>query len=120
MRFKLDENLAFGLVSLLAQFGHDGDTVRDEGLGGATDTSIYVACLSEQRILLTMDLDFSDARRFPPDKLPGVVVLRPKRALISLIADLLKSALEAMQHHDVAGCIWIVEPGRIRVHEPLP
>lgn len=34
-------------------------------------------CVKEGRILLTLDLDFADIRVYPPQALPGLVVLRP-------------------------------------------
>lgn len=43
MKFKLDENFDTRLVPLLAEAGHDVDTVRDEHLSGSTDETIY-AC----------------------------------------------------------------------------
>jgi len=43
MRFKLDENFDLRLVPLLAQGGHDVDTVRAEGLSGSPDET--AACI---------------------------------------------------------------------------
>jgi hypothetical protein len=36
MKIKLDENLPAGLAAVLAQLGHDTDTVRDEACGAGT------------------------------------------------------------------------------------
>ena len=57
MRVKLDENLPVQLKALFAESGHDAATVVDEGLGGASDSEVAVACLAEERGLVTQDLD---------------------------------------------------------------
>ena len=60
MLIKLDENIPHRLVGLLSQFGHDVDTVDDEGLSGADDVSVSAA-QSANRFLITQDLDFAPA-----------------------------------------------------------
>ena len=35
-------------------------------------------CVTENRILVTLDLDFSNIRAYPPDEYAGIVVLRLK------------------------------------------
>ncbi len=74
MRVKLDENLPVQLKDLFTEAGHDAATVVDEGLGGASDTAVATSCLSEERVLLTQDLDFSDIRTYPPAEHFGIVV----------------------------------------------
>ena len=76
MRFKLDENLPIQIQLLLTEHGHDAVTVLDEGIGGATDSTIASVCQGEQRVLVTLDKDFADIRAYPPDEYPGIVVLR--------------------------------------------
>ena len=66
MRFKLDENLDARLASLVAEGGHEADSVVAEGLGGKPDEELITACISEGRVLITLDLDFADPLRFPP------------------------------------------------------
>ena len=65
MRFKLDENVPVQLKRLFTESGHDAETVVDEGMRGAPDREVAAACLAEERVLLTQDLDFSDIRTYP-------------------------------------------------------
>ena len=118
MRFKLDENFDHRLIPLLAEGGHDVDTVRMEGLSGEADNAIYQACLSTQRTLITLDLDFANPFRFPPTPTEGIVVLRPPRASLPFIKSTLVSVLPELKSRPLKGVLWIVEPGRIRVHDP--
>ena len=66
MKFKLDENVDTHLIPLVQEGGHHVDTVRSEGLSGAGDHTIYDVCVRDGRILVTLDLDFSNPMRFPP------------------------------------------------------
>lgn len=50
MRFKLDENLDARLTALLAERGHDADSVTAEGMGGAFDERLFAACAREGRV----------------------------------------------------------------------
>ena len=79
MKFKLDENLPAELNPLLRQRGHEAHSVRDEHLEGSPDEAIAQTCHSEQRILITLDLDFADIRLYPPEESPGIIVLRLSR-----------------------------------------
>lgn len=47
MRFKLDENLDGRLAPLLAEGGHEADSVRAEGLGGKADEELFRVCVKE-------------------------------------------------------------------------
>lgn len=118
MRFKLDENFDIRLVPLLAQGGHDVDTVRDEQLSGSPDETIYELCRNSGRTLITLDLDFASPFRLPPDGTEGIVVIRPPRPVLPAIRATLESVLAELTSKPLTGVLWIVEPGRIRVYDP--
>jgi predicted nuclease of predicted toxin-antitoxin system len=118
MKFKLDENLGSRTVSVFAEFGHDVETVSGERLNGAIDSVLFAACAAESRCLITLDLDFADVIRFPAKGSPGIAVLRaPQSASPLLLGRLARDLLTALQTESIAGRLWVVEPGRIRVHE---
>lgn len=118
MKFKLDENLSPELSPLFSQAGHEAHTVLEEHLSGAKDDSLFAHCIEEGRALVTLDLDFSNPLRFPPDGAPGVIVLRPVRTANMHIRALVAASLPSFKEEALHGRLWIVEPGRIRVHEP--
>ena len=72
MRIKLDENLPFALVARLNALGHDTDSVPEEGLAGRDGPTVWQAAQSENRFLITQDLDFSDLRVFTPGTHKGI------------------------------------------------
>jgi predicted nuclease of predicted toxin-antitoxin system len=114
---KLDENLDVRLATLLADAGHDAATVRQEGLCGARDEQVFEAARTEDRALITLDLDFANPIRFPAAGSAGVIVIRTPRPLLSLIEATLRQALPRLSSEAVKGKLWIVEPGRIREYE---
>jgi predicted nuclease of predicted toxin-antitoxin system len=63
VKVKLDENIPVSLVEALASLGHDVQTVIGQGLTGRADAEIWRQCQLEDRLLMTQDLDFSDARK---------------------------------------------------------
>ncbi len=119
MKFKLDENLDARLIPLLAEGGHDVDTVLAEQLSGESDDVIYEACRATGRTLITLDLDFANPFRFPPETLEGIVVIRPRRPTLPAIRATLVSVLGELKSGSLKGMLWIVEPGRIRVHDAI-
>lgn len=118
MKFKLDENLEPGLTGVLLQRGHDAESVLAEGLSGASDTNLHAVCRREARTLITLDLHFANSLRFPVKNTAGIVILRPHRPLVSLIRQLFHTLPVLLQTRSPEGSVWIIEPGRLRIHRP--
>jgi predicted nuclease of predicted toxin-antitoxin system len=118
VKFKLDENLGSRTADLIAAAGHDVHTVSEERLNGTDDERLFKICSSENRCLITLDLDFADPLRFPPYKGAGLAVLRLPRTLsLNLLADLVRDLLAAIERESIIGRLWVVEAGRIRIHD---
>lgn len=101
-----------------SEAGHDITTVFEEGLSGADDEIIFETCLRENRCMVSLDLDFSDVLRFPPHKCAGIAVLRlPGGASLRLLERFVSDLLSMLAAEPITGRLWIVEAGRIRVHE---
>jgi predicted nuclease of predicted toxin-antitoxin system len=115
MRAKCDENLPVEAARLLTEAGWNASTVHDEGLAGAPDDAVSAACVREERVLFSLDLDFADIRRYPPESSPGIVILRPPEPHRSAVLALLSNALPVLSAENVKGCLCVVEPGRIRI-----
>jgi predicted nuclease of predicted toxin-antitoxin system len=58
LKFKIDENLPAEYSAELRATGQDAETVGAEGLSGPEDGSLFEHCKREDRILVTLDLDF--------------------------------------------------------------
>lgn len=118
MKFKLDENFGTRTQRLIVEAGHDVHTVHQESLSGAADQQLYERCCAEGRCLVTLDLDFADVVRFPPQPAGGIVVIRvPRNPSLGLLENLVKQFLQALSQMSVERRLWIVEVGRIRIHQ---
>jgi predicted nuclease of predicted toxin-antitoxin system len=119
MKLKLDENFAARTVEVFRAEGHDIQTVREEGLCGADDERLYRAGCAEQRCLVTLDMDFSDPLRFDPGACDGIVIIRlPVNPSLELLTAMVRGFMAVMRSTPIDGALWIVEPGRIRIHRP--
>lgn len=116
-RFKLDENLPRDAKALLVDAGHDVHSVNDERLGGRADLTILDVCVSEDRVLVTLDLDFADIRLYPPSSHRGIWILRPETQSIQNALSALGGALTLLDKESTANRLWIVEASRIRIRE---
>jgi predicted nuclease of predicted toxin-antitoxin system len=72
VRIKLDENLGRPHVALLKRHGHEADRVFDQGLSGIEDAPLWARVRRENLFFITLDLGFSDIRRYAPGKHPGL------------------------------------------------
>jgi len=118
MRIKLDENLGPLGKTLLEAEGHNVMTIAEQQLSGATDASIYEVCRDEGRVLVTLDHDFGHTLRFSPEATAGIVVLECKgRISPELILARVKELIALLRTQPIDRELWIVEPGRIRIHE---
>jgi predicted nuclease of predicted toxin-antitoxin system len=116
MKFKIDENLPLEFAQALQSVEHDAVTVVQEGLSGVPDPEVMSVCRSEDRVIVTLDVDFADIRSYPPEDTPGIIVFRvrsqDKRHLLSCLHRL----IPFIEKESVQGRLWIVEEDRIRIH----
>ena len=117
LRFKLDENLPGRVDPALRALGHDVETALSENLAGAVDPRLLSACIAEDRILVTLDLDFSDIREYPPGSHRGVWVLRPSRQTFDAVLNLVLSAVRLAAVERTAGQLWVIDERRVRIRE---
>jgi len=117
MRFKIDEHLPVEMKDLLGQHQHDAVTVTDEGMAGSIDPDVAEVCRKEARALLTLDLDFSDIRAYPPEDYHGIVVFRPAIQSITTLLRLTTRLLTLLGREPLEGHLWIVEDHQVRIRE---
>ena len=117
MKFKLDENVPVGMASFLVQKGHQVETVQSEGLCGAIDDIILKAAISENRVLLTFDLDFADIRAYPVGQHCGIVVFRLRNQAWSVLQKPIEQFLKEIDLEILQGSLTIVEETRVRCHQ---
>ncbi len=120
MPVKLDENLGRRHVEFLRQAGYNADRVHEEGLSGENDDLLWQRMCTEGRFFITLDLDFSDVRRFQPGTHPGILLLRPRsrsrQAVLEVLARVVREhALDTLQ-----GCLVVADETQTRIRRPRP
>lgn len=120
MHFKLDENADPRWREPLVQAGYLVSTVAEESLRGEEDEVIAEVCRKESLCLITADLDFAQILNYPPEQYVGLVVLRHPRPTLAGMVKLIHQVVLALSRGESpTGHLWIVEPGRIRIHASL-
>jgi predicted nuclease of predicted toxin-antitoxin system len=114
-RFLIDESLPRAVTRVLASAGHEALDARDAGLRGQPDDEVAGRAAAEGRIVVTADLDFSNALRFPPGTHPGIVVARlPADWSPDVLANRIVTAV-ADAGPRLVGAIAIIEASRVRL-----
>lgn len=117
MHFKFDENVNPRWRVPLEKDGHTVSTVAEEKLQGEADVTIAAICRSPGLCLLTLDADFAQTTAYPAGEYAGIVVLRHPRPTLNGMFALIHQVVAMLRRESPRGRLWIVEPGRIRIHE---
>lgn len=115
MKFKVDENMPAEVAGLLVHAGHDALTVPDQQLGGKPDPDLATVCRQENRAIVTLDLDFSDIRAYPPADYAGIIVLRLARLDKHRVLSAVQRLLPLLEQEPLTARLWIVDETTVRI-----
>lgn len=118
MRFLADMGVALRVVAWLRVEGHDVVHLREENLHTLPDLEIFEKAISENRILLTFDLDFGEVVALSGARSPGTVIFRLRNTTTPHVIDRLRNVLEQSTKDLEDGAIVVVEETRHRVRRP--
>ena len=119
LRFLIDEDMPRSTVVALRTAGYAADDVRDVGLRGHRDTDIFAHAQRVHAVLVSCDKGFANTLTFPVGSHAGIVVVRiPDEAPPAELNRELLHALSQLRDEPLAGCLVIVEVGRIRIRRP--
>ena len=118
MKVKLDEHMARSHQAFLRQKGYDVDHVYDEGLSGQPDDRVWARACAEGRFFVTLDLGFSDVRRFPPGTHPGILLLRPHRRGRQAVLDVPVRVTQEQPLETLQGCLVAADENHTRIRRP--
>ena len=102
----------------MESYGHDVATVADENLLSSTDEIISRIAIEENRILLTLDVEFADLRKHPPGFHPGIIVFRPYSFAPDSVNEFITNFIRTADFQKLSACVVIVDSTRIRVRRP--
>lgn len=115
MKFKIDENLPVLVSDVFSSAGYDSCTVLQQRRGGIHDRALIALCHAEKRILVTLDLDFSDMRSYPPQQFSGIIIFKTADQSVQRLVQLTQQCVPILQSEPIEGHLWIVEDRRVRI-----
>ncbi len=120
MLFKIDENLHEEVAELLRQHGHDAVSVFGQHLQGHPDDDVAAVCRREGRVIVTLDLDFSNILTYPPEDYAGIIVLRLHDPSRPPVVAAMRRLLPLLPTEPLAGHLWIVDDAGMRIRPGGP
>ena len=115
MKLLLDENLSPQHAIWLREQGHDAVAVLEVGLSGAPDDDVLRFAVDNGRALMTLDADFANVIRFPPEQTRGVVRLKVHPATEDQIRAAISRALLFIHNIDISARLVVVDGEKIRI-----
>jgi predicted nuclease of predicted toxin-antitoxin system len=82
------------------------------------DTKIGEAAKTEGRMLLTLDLEFGDLRKYPPGRHPGIILFRPRSFGPLAVNRFVEKFVRETNLEQLYGCVVVVDPSKVRVRRP--
>lgn len=93
--------------------------VRELGLSGASDQTIFEWAQAHSAIVVTFDEDFADARMYPVGSHAGVIRLRVWPTTIEIAEAALDRLLSTTDDAALIGSLVIVDRLRIRIRRSV-
>jgi predicted nuclease of predicted toxin-antitoxin system len=115
MKLLMDENMPREAADLLRNLGHDVKSIRDLNLQGTKNGDIYRLIQAEERMLVTLDLDFANILNYPTQTHPGIIVLRVRVQNPPSIVATLQRFLQQVTPDRLKGNLTIVDEFRYRM-----
>ena len=112
MKFLIDEDIPVKLLKELIAQGHDAVRVAP----GSADLEIAQLAKRENRILITLDKDFSNTAIFPPAEF-NIVQIRIHPPFAPVIISAFQKLLQSIPPEKFKGLLILLEAGNIRVSE---
>jgi predicted nuclease of predicted toxin-antitoxin system len=95
MRFLADMGVDIRVVNWLRQRGHDAKHLRDEGLHRIPNGEIFAKAISENRVILTFDLDFGEIVALSGRQKSSVILFRLHNTRTPHVIDHLTAVLSS-------------------------
>ena len=115
MRFLADMGVHLQVVEWLRREGHDVVHLRDEGLQRLPNGAIFDKAISENRVILTFDLDFGEIAALSRTRKASVILFRLHNARGNHVMSRLAAILDASKPALEKGAVILVEEARHRV-----
>ena len=109
--------IALRIVEWLRKSGHDVVHLREVGLHRLSDREIFQKAISENRIILTFDLDFGEIVALSEGILTSVIIFRLRNTYTPFVLKRLEEMLQNSFEPLTKSSVIIVEETRHRIRE---
>jgi len=90
-------------------------SIRDCGLSGISDDEVYEKACKENRVIITMDKDFTRIFRFPPEKCGGIVVAKLYKRPVNETLTIFKKYYQSIKEEDIKRNLVVITPEGVRI-----
>lgn len=115
MKIFANENLFEPIIDYLRSLGNDVLSIRDCGLSGISDDEVYEMACKENRVIITMDKDFTRIFRFPPQRCGGIVVAKIYKRPVDETLTIFRKYYQSIKAEDVKENLVIITPEGVRI-----
>ena len=115
MKIFANENLFEPIIDYLRSLGNDVLSIRDCGLSGISDDEVYEKACKENRVIITMDKDFTRIFRFPPEKCGGIVVAKLYKRPVNETLTIFKKYYQSIKEEDIKRNLVVITPEGVRI-----
>src|SRR6267378_2206490 len=115
MKLLADECVYNDTTQLLRSWDYDVLTAQEADLAGKSDENVLAYAVRHQRILITIDMDFSNLRRFPPRSYIGIIVSKIRPRIAEKIHAVLQQVLREVDEQRLSKSLVIIDQSKYRV-----
>lgn len=117
MKFLIDMPLSPRTAEYLRSLGYDTVHASEIGMESSPDNELIAFAEKEDRIIVTMDLDFGSILHYTKKGSPGLIVFRISYATVEAVNAILIALTQRMKPKAFVNSIIIVDDQRIRVRK---
>jgi predicted nuclease of predicted toxin-antitoxin system len=115
MNLFADECVYKVTVDLLRSWGHDVLTAQEVGLSGKPDEEILAYAVRHERVLITIDMDFSNIRHYTPELHKGIVITKIRPHNAEAVHKVLEYLLNNIEPERLGRSLVIVDQRKYRI-----
>jgi len=115
MKFLVDANVSYDLVSRLRSLHHEVISVVEKFPSKVSDKVIFDTAVSEKALLITRDQDFTNTIRYPSYVTEGILFIRQGNLRAEEEINLVLKAIDRLRPDDLRGKLVTISRTGIRI-----
>ena len=117
MHFLTDANVFVPMVLGLRKTGHDIFDLKEEGLDYLSDPEVFQMAQDKERILITMDKDFSNILLYPPGDHHGIIIVKLYRFTVAEATKIFLDNMNYLAPEDITRNLIIIDRNKTRIRK---